>query len=592
MHPNRISGRRADARVLGVLVALVAAVGLLAGCGGSSKKSSSSSTTSASSSATTSAATSAARPRRRPRRPPRRQRRPAAAASWTQPNAQPGRHARRAVVDQLVQRLQARRRLDGSDHRQARHRSATSRRRRWSSTASPTSRTSTRACTRSSMRPASCSGTRQYNSPNEGPDGVNVVGGKVYGATASKAFALSAATGEQLWSKKLIRNKGEGIDMAPAVNDGTVYVSTVPGNAKGFYTGDGVAVLWAMNAATGKVKWKWNEVPTSLWGNKKVNSGGGQWAAPDVRLPGPPVPRGRQPGPVRRRQVLSGQEGLPERVQPSRAEPVHRHGRRAQPSHRETHLALPADPARHPRLGPQQPGADHARSTARRRSSPPARPGSRSPTTPRPASCCGRPRSARTTATTTTASNTIHSATGNPKVKEPPYQIEPGRARRRREPVRVRRDDRVLPGQQLQGGADKHRPGRARIRDAATGVMVAIDQATGKIKWQHQFSSSPYGAATVSNDLVWTTTFDGTLWALNKNTGAVVWHTKLPAGTNSPVAIDGDTVLTGAGFPEGKGQKATFIAYRIGATGSSSSKGASTRARRSSRRRAAARRSA
>ena len=28
--------------------------------------------------------------------------------------------------------------------------------------------------------------------------------------------------------------------MAPAVNDGTVYVSTVPGNAKGFYTGDGV----------------------------------------------------------------------------------------------------------------------------------------------------------------------------------------------------------------------------------------------------------------------------------------------------------------------------------------------------------------
>ena len=83
--------------------------------------------------------------------------------------------------------------------------------------------------------------------------------------------------------------------------------------------------------------------------------------------------------------------------------------------------------------------------------------------------------------------------------------------------------------------------------------MVAIDQDTGKIKWQHKFPSAPYGAATVSNDLVWTTTFDGTLWALNKNTGAVVWHTKLPAGTNAPVAIDGDTVVTGAGFPEGEG---------------------------------------
>ena len=72
----------------------------------------------------------------------------------------------------------------------------------------------------------------QFHSLSEGPNGVSVVGGKVYGATASNAFALSAATGEQLWSKKLIRNGGEGIDMAPAVNNGTVYVSTVPGNAK------------------------------------------------------------------------------------------------------------------------------------------------------------------------------------------------------------------------------------------------------------------------------------------------------------------------------------------------------------------------
>ena len=71
---------------------------------------------------------------------------------------------------------------------------------------------------------------KEYNSPNVGPDGVNVVGSTVYGATNAKAFALSAATGEQLWSQKLIRNKGEGIDMAPAVNNGTVYVSTVPGN--------------------------------------------------------------------------------------------------------------------------------------------------------------------------------------------------------------------------------------------------------------------------------------------------------------------------------------------------------------------------
>ena len=140
-----------------------------------------------------------------------------------------------------------------------------------------------------------------FHATSEGPNGVSVVGGKVYGATITNAFALSAATGEQLWSHKLTRNAGEGIDMAPAVHDGTVYVSTVPGNAKTFYSGDGVAVLWAMDAATGKMKWKWNEVPYSLWGNTEGQLRRRPMAATDVRLPGPPVPRGRQPRPVRHR---------------------------------------------------------------------------------------------------------------------------------------------------------------------------------------------------------------------------------------------------------------------------------------------------
>ena len=37
--------------------------------------------------------------------------------------------------------------------------------------------------------------THTYNSPNGGPDGVNVAGGVVYGATNHAAFALDAATG-------------------------------------------------------------------------------------------------------------------------------------------------------------------------------------------------------------------------------------------------------------------------------------------------------------------------------------------------------------------------------------------------------------
>src|ERR1700722_3795500 len=95
-----------------------------------------------------------------------------------------------------------------------------------------------------------------YNSPNGGPDGVNVAGGVVYAATNSAAVALSAATGAQLWSRTLIGNDHEGIAMAPGYNHGTVYVSTVPANATvGQYLPGGEGILFALNAQTGASKW-------------------------------------------------------------------------------------------------------------------------------------------------------------------------------------------------------------------------------------------------------------------------------------------------------------------------------------------------
>ena len=100
-----------------------------------------------------------------------------------------------------------------------------------------------------------------------------------------------------------------------------------------------------------------------------------------------------------------------------------------------------------------------------------------------------------------------------------------------------------------------------------TGEVVAVDAATGKIRWDHKLPSSAYGAATIANNVVFTTTFDGTLYALSESTGDELWKTKLPAGTNAPVGVVGDTVLTAGSFPSGPGQKALIIAYRLGATG-------------------------
>jgi outer membrane protein assembly factor BamB len=75
----------------------------------------------------------------------------------------------------------------------------------------------------------------------------------------------------------------------------------------------------------------------------------------------------------------------------------------------------------------------------------------------------------------------------------------------------------------------------------------------------------PLGAATISNDLVFTTLFDGRVVAHSLEDGSEVWSAKLPAGTNAPLAIAGDTLVTAGSFPQGKGQKAELVVFKLDA---------------------------
>jgi alcohol dehydrogenase (cytochrome c) len=104
--------------------------------------------------------------------------------------------------------------------------------------------------------------------------------------------------------------------------------------------------------------------------------------------------------------------------------------------------------------------------------------------------------------------------------------------------------------------------------EKAVGEMVAVNQDTGAVIWDTPLPSSPYGAATVTNDVVFTTTFKGYLYAVDATTGAILFKTPMSAGSNAPVAVDGEYVIAGAGAAAlSSPQRNLIIAYKLGATG-------------------------
>ena len=95
--------------------------------------------------------------------------------------------------------------------------------------------------------------------------------------------------------------------------------------------------------------------------------------------------------------------------------------------------------------------------------------------------------------------------------------------------------------------------------------MDALALATGRHLWSTKLSHLPLGAATIANDLIFTTTFTGEVVALSRKSGAIVWKAQLPAGSNAPLAITGNMLLAGAGLPLAKTEHPVLVAYRLGA---------------------------
>jgi outer membrane protein assembly factor BamB len=394
----------------------------------------------------------------------------------------------------------------------------------------------------------------KMESPDQGPNGVAVAEGMVFGATATGAFALDAETGEEAWATELTTQPKEAIDMSPGVHDGLVYVSTVPTDVTSAYNGGIAGILWALDAKTGAKKWSFATAPKGLWSkqHKSINAGGGLWYAPSFDEAGGMYLGTGNPVP------FPGAEGLP--WGKSRPGPnlytdslvkLDAKTGKLEWAHQVTPHDLYDWDFQDPPILANADGKELA---------------------------VGAGKSGLVVAVDAKTGKVVwHTAVGKHNGHD-----DDGLLAMRGEYSKLPKQATVYPG--LLGGviapmaASKttlfvpvvNHPLTVENGEAIgegeefTGEMVALDLATGKQKWSQTYEQPAFGAPVAVNDMVFFTTLEGTLHGLDASNGGEVWSEALPSGSNSGVIASGDSLVVGAGIPVAEGQVPSLVAYTLG----------------------------
>jgi outer membrane protein assembly factor BamB len=394
----------------------------------------------------------------------------------------------------------------------------------------------------------------KLESPDQGPNGVAVEDGMVFGATADSAFALDAETGKELWTTELTTVPKEAIDMSPGVHDGLVYVSTVPTDVTSAYNGGIPGILWALDAKTGAKEWHFDTAPQGLWSkqHKAINAGGGLWYAPSFDEEGGMYVGTGNPVP------FPGAEGLP--WGKSRPGPnlytdslvkLNAKTGKLEWYHQVTPHDVYDWDFQDPPILVEAGGKKLA---------------------------IGAGKSGQVVAVDQkTGKVAWQTAVGKHNGHD-----DDGLLAMRGEYSKLPKQAEVYPG--VIGGVIAPMAASKTtlfvpivvhpltVENGETigegevmgGEVVALDLATGKVKWSNPYEQPAFGAPVVVNDTVFFTTFEGTLHGVDAGTGGELWTAALPAGSNSGVVAAGDSLVVAAGIAVAEGQVPALTAYRLG----------------------------
>lgn len=377
-----------------------------------------------------------------------------------------------------------------------------------------------------------------YNSLDYGPNGVTLAYGRVYGVTGTGVFALDASTGRQDWYDASFGAHAR-FDIAPQVANNRVFVASAltPGGG----------LVYALNAATGATDWSFQTVADRT-GQQLKSTAGGAWdpflIGPDNSIyvgTGNPYLSQQQAQANPSRELytdslvkLSQSTGKVDWYYQAFPDDFHDWDLQISP-------VLTVVAGRSLVLAGGKGGYVFALD----------------------------PETGDLVWKTAVGIHNGHDQDDELALEgklqlQPPYTLEPGEAGGIETNIAVADGIAYVPVVDL--GSTFAMPttviGTIDVLHA-TGEMVALDVATGKQLWATHLPQMPLGGATVAGDLVFTTTFTGQLLALSRGKGSVMWSTNLPAGSNSTLAITGDTLLAGAGLPLSTTQRTALVAYRL-----------------------------
>ena len=381
-----------------------------------------------------------------------------------------------------------------------------------------------------------------------GPNGVAVADGRVYGLTPTAGFALNAATGRTVWVSGDLLRKGQGtFGIQPQVAGGRVYLASQLGSAPGG------GVLLALNASSGAVLWRFNTVAGPEPGVQSLGVGaGGAWETPLIGSDG---------------SVTYGTGNPYQTAAAAIARP-------AVDLYTDSDVNLDAATGK---LRWYYQGVPDDFKDYDMQASPISAQSGGAPVV------IGSGKMGYVYEMNAATGKLIwktpvgeHNGHDNDSLQalehrstlKAPFTIAPG-------PLGGVLTDLAVAGSSVYVATldvpltytNMNLASATKAAGPVTGEVEALSLVSGKVEWDRKVPQLPLGAATVSNDLVFTTLYNGELIALNRRTGAIVYRHRLPTSTNSPIAIAGDTVIVPAGGPvtsvRSRGGNPQVVAYTL-----------------------------